>query len=39
MDKEPAMVKAFTDEEKWEIREKGKYILTAMNDIGKNGDA
>ena len=39
MDKKPAMVKVFTDEEKWEIRKKGKYILTAMNDIGKNGDA
>ena len=39
MDKKPATAKAFTDEEKWEIKENGKYILTAMDTIGKNGDA
>ena len=39
MDKKPATAKAFTDEEKWEIKETGKYILTAMDTIGKNGDA
>jgi exodeoxyribonuclease V alpha subunit len=39
MDKKPATAKAFTDEEKWEIKENGKYILTAMDDIGKNGDS
>lgn len=39
MDKKPATAKVLTDEEKWEIRVKGKYILTAMDDIGKNGDA
>ncbi len=33
------MAKVFTDDEKKEIEEKAKYILTAMNDIGKNGDA
>ena len=39
MDKKPATAKAFTDEDKWEIKENGKYILTAMDTIGKNGDA
>ena len=39
MDKKPATAKVLTDEEKWEIKENGKYILTAMNTIGKNGDA
>ena len=39
MDKKPATAKVLTDEEKWEIRVKGKYILTAMDTIGKNGDA
>ena len=39
MDTKPATAKALTDEEKWEIKENGKYILTAMDTIGKNGDA
>ena len=33
------MAKTFTNDEKREIEEKAKYILTAMDDIGKNGDA
>lgn len=33
------MTKALTNDEKREIEEKAKYILTAMDDIGKNGDA
>ena len=33
------MAKVFTNDEKREIEEKAKYILTAMDDIGKNGDA
>ena len=33
------MAKTFTNDEKREIKEKAKYILTAMDDIGKNGDA
>ena len=33
------MAKVFTDDEKKEIEEKAKYILVAMDDIGKNGDA
>ena len=31
------MAKTFTNDEKREIEEKAKYILTAMDDIGKNG--
>ena len=33
------MAKVFTNDEKREIEEKAKYILTARDDIGKNGDA
>ena len=33
------MAKTFTNDEKREIEEKAKYILAAMDDIGKNGDA
>lgn len=33
------MAKALTNDEKREIKEKTKYILTAMDGIGKNGDA
>ena len=33
------MAKTFTNDEKREIEEKAKYILTAMDDIVKNGDA
>lgn len=33
------MATVFTNDEKREIEEKAKYILTAMDDIGKNGDA
>lgn len=33
------MAKTFTNDEKRENEEKAKYILTAMDDIGKNGDA
>lgn len=33
------MAKVFTDTEKDKIKKQGQYILAAMNDIGKNGDA
>ena len=33
------MAKVFTDTEKDKIKKQAQYILAAMDDIGKNGDA